>query len=704
MSLPAKFRFSPTRIGICAVHAGCALVFSGALSAAAVGDTLQRTRPDPLVQIDLNRAAVVERIVAAWGAEVPSAQIASFKGKLMGLRADQLFAANISGTFEAVLEIVYANERGTRATSGADRAKALGESERDLVYTPVTPCRLFDTRLALGQLAPGVQRNLQVIAADFADQGGAANNCNVDLGAKAAVINIAVVNATGAGHLTVWPSGTTIPLASSLNFAPGQTQVAEANAIIMPLCTSSCPANSEISAQSTHNTDLIGDIVGYFMPPNRTGDGLRVTNVNNVSPNVINGSAANAHDAGVRGATISGGGVTALADPDYGGDAPNRVTDHYGTIGGGMANVVGDSDADVSDAAFATISGGRGNTAIGSLTTIAGGLDNVASGYISSIGGGEFNDASDAWTFIGGGRFNRASGSQSAVGGGGSNTASGPAATVAGGLNNAAAGLQSAVGGGTTNTASGERSTVGGGFNNNASGNFALVIGGRFNTASGTGSAALGGDSNSASGIYAFAAGRGATTETVAAQNQPAVPHHGTFVWADTPDPLAPLPTRFHSSTNNQFAVRSRGGVVFKLDAAEQAGDATPGCSLPAGGAASWSCSSDRNLKEAVKSISPRDVLNKVISMPMSSWQFKGSANRHISPMAQDFWKAFGLGTDDRHITSSDVSGVALAAIQGMNQKLLADGKAKDAKISALEKANAVMHSELAAIKRKLGL
>jgi len=38
--------------------------------------------------------------------------------------------------------------------------------------------------------------------------------------------------------------------------------------------------------------------------------------------------------------------------------------------------------------------------------------------------------------------------------------------------------------------------------------------------------------------------------------------------------------------------------------------------------------------------------------------------------MAQDFRTAFGLGTDERHIATVDADGVALAAIQGLNQKL----------------------------------
>jgi peptidoglycan hydrolase CwlO-like protein len=56
--------------------------------------------------------------------------------------------------------------------------------------------------------------------------------------------------------------------------------------------------------------------------------------------------------------------------------------------------------------------------------------------------------------------------------------------------------------------------------------------------------------------------------------------------------------------------------------------------------------------------------------------------------MAQDFYAAFGTGADDKHIAVVDESGVALAAIQGLNQKVeeqSAQMKAKDAEIQELK-------------------
>jgi hypothetical protein len=89
---------------------------------------------------------------------------------------------------------------------------------------------------------------------------------------------------------------------------------------------------------------------------------------------------------------------------------------------------------------------------------------------------------------------------------------------------------------------------------------------------------------------------------------------------------------------------------------------------------------SDRNAKENFSPVNARAVLDKVASLPISEWQYKQNADvRHIGPMAQDFSNAFALGHDDKHISVVDEGGVALAAIQGLNEKV----DEKDARIQA---------------------
>jgi cell division protein FtsB len=62
--------------------------------------------------------------------------------------------------------------------------------------------------------------------------------------------------------------------------------------------------------------------------------------------------------------------------------------------------------------------------------------------------------------------------------------------------------------------------------------------------------------------------------------------------------------------------------------------------------------------------------------------------------MAQDFHAAFSLGTDERHIATVDADGVALSAIQGLNQKL-EETRAENAALKArLEKLEALLNRE----------
>jgi hypothetical protein len=77
---------------------------------------------------------------------------------------------------------------------------------------------------------------------------------------------------------------------------------------------------------------------------------------------------------------------------------------------------------------------------------------------------------------------------------------------------------------------------------------------------------------------------------------------------------------------------------------------------------------SDRAAKANFGSVDPADMLERVRSLPITTWNYRSDdpSVRHIGPMAQDFTTAFGVGGDDRTIHPMDGQGVALAAIQGL--------------------------------------
>jgi hypothetical protein len=64
------------------------------------------------------------------------------------------------------------------------------------------------------------------------------------------------------------------------------------------------------------------------------------------------------------------------------------------------------------------------------------------------------------------------------------------------------------------------------------------------------------------------------------------------------------------------------------------------------------------------------------------------AAIRHLGPMAQDFYAAFGLGEDDKHINTIDADGIALISIQALYELSLEKDKqiaAQSQEIDALK-------------------
>jgi hypothetical protein len=356
--------------------------------------------------------------------------------------------------------------------------------------------------------------------------------------------------------------------------------------------------------------------------------------------------------------------------------------------------ITGSASNSVASGAFgAIVAGGTGNypnTATGGMSVIMGGLDNVAAGF-------------------------------GTVGGGSSNSATNDSTTVAGGE---------------LNSATARHSTVSGGLLNTASGQFSVVAGGIENTASGRWSAIPGGQSNQAGGAHSVAAGSRAIVRDAAELGEEEgggfSGDEGTFIWGDSFDenPSARI-NNTYSSGPNQFIVRAAGGLWFGqklLDTPDACGpggrenaiipsgrfiQTTAGaqtcadtcnttydyCTQPAqltacidgcnsngaflstGG--TWTNASDRNSKENVEPVQPRDVLDRVLNLGISRWNYKveADATRHIGPMAQDFHAAFGVGDSEKTIATIDADGVALAAIQGLHEIV----KEKDCRINELE-------------------
>jgi hypothetical protein len=169
--------------------------------------------------------------------------------------------------------------------------RMLGALSTDLVFTPIQPCRIIDTRsTAAGAIAANATRSFVAInASNFTGQGGSATNCGtLGLAATAVAINLTAVTPSANGYATVFPFGTAQPLSSNVNYYTGITA---ANGVIAQIPN---PLSSfDFTIYSNAQSHYVVDILGYFAPPVATA--LQCVDTANTSvTGIVAGGTANA--------------------------------------------------------------------------------------------------------------------------------------------------------------------------------------------------------------------------------------------------------------------------------------------------------------------------------------------------------------------------------------------------------------------------
>jgi uncharacterized repeat protein (TIGR01451 family) len=125
--------------------------------------------------------------------------------------------------------------------------------ERTMSFYTLSPCRLLDTRNAVGSrggpaLAAGVARTFPIARA-----------CSVPSTAWAVSVNVTVTQPTTAGNVRLFPGSTPSPLASNLNYAAGATRANNAIAAL-----GSAGDLTALATQASGSVQLILDVNGYF--------------------------------------------------------------------------------------------------------------------------------------------------------------------------------------------------------------------------------------------------------------------------------------------------------------------------------------------------------------------------------------------------------------------------------------------------------
>lgn len=157
--------------------------------------------------------------------------------------------ANITlGARNFLIQQNWVNDSGGFCAMGFNQA-----TKTALNFVPVAPCRIADTRNAVGpfggpSLVGGNSRGFTVPN----------SSCNIPNTAQAYSINATVVPKGTLGFLTMFPCGQSVPLVSTLNSGDGRVK---AGAAIVPAGVS-----GGLCAFATNDTDLVLDINGYFVP------------------------------------------------------------------------------------------------------------------------------------------------------------------------------------------------------------------------------------------------------------------------------------------------------------------------------------------------------------------------------------------------------------------------------------------------------
>jgi hypothetical protein len=130
-------------------------------------------------------------------------------------------------------------------------------------FTPITPCRIVDTRHGGGALSGGVARSFSAVgSAGISAQGGASGGCGIPSAATALDVSLQSVNSTADGFVNETAYGVAFATASLLHYVKGQTIGTGATFPITGTGTFAFQLKS-----SKGHTDVLVDVLGYYITP-----------------------------------------------------------------------------------------------------------------------------------------------------------------------------------------------------------------------------------------------------------------------------------------------------------------------------------------------------------------------------------------------------------------------------------------------------
>jgi hypothetical protein len=223
-----------------------------------------RVEQSRLAGIRADPEGTVSELLGTWA---PSRGAEQLQRALRAATAEQLLQVSTAESFAEVNRILLGASAGA-PFGDVPMANNLGDTDQDFVYSPVEPCRIFDTRNVGGSIAAGAARDFYVWGiTEIANQGGNPAGC-VPPGVKgeprAVHLNVTVVPVSGAqGNIRVYPADPLIltpPTASAVNFKLG-TNIA--NALTVQTYYSLGPEEIRVFAGAAE-AHVLADVLGYY--------------------------------------------------------------------------------------------------------------------------------------------------------------------------------------------------------------------------------------------------------------------------------------------------------------------------------------------------------------------------------------------------------------------------------------------------------
>ena len=234
---------------------------------------------EQLAAIDSSREAFVKNFIESWTPYVDKGAYdlwSELEPIAMKAPAWQLYGASLVGDFKTMLAVLRGKTGAAKYINALDQPQAkawvtepsqlLGDNSGSLVFTPIPPCRIVDTRntgARTGILNPGVPRTFDLTTDGYAEgQGGQTSGCTglPSFSHAAFAVNITVAAYGGNGGLQVYPYLGAVPATSLINYFPAAYAIANNGPVTgCYACADDITINAFGAA-----THVIIDVMGYY--------------------------------------------------------------------------------------------------------------------------------------------------------------------------------------------------------------------------------------------------------------------------------------------------------------------------------------------------------------------------------------------------------------------------------------------------------